>query len=487
MAKRLDISHINDFYYLEEQRREPVGGVARACAALDRHEAEVVQASGHAPLRLFSGDVFNPSIHSSSTLGSHMVIGLECLRFDAACPGNHDFDFGVHQAVLLMARTSFPWVLSNVLDASTGGIVANCREYVVLERGGLRIGVIGLMERETLETIPHFVPHVYRDFVDVAAELAPRLRQPVDAGGEGVDLVVALTHMRLPNDRRLTRSGYVDLVLGGHDHAYTPDVSEGPIRLVKSGSDLREITFLELTVAPRADTREPPATAELLGRAVRQPITRAVDPDPKVNAQVHDAVGEYIAKLNKPIAYADVPLDARSSTCRLEECNVGNFATDLMRLAYNAQAAFLVGGTIRSDTLYPAGELVLRDLLDIFPFDDPCVVVRLTGRQLHAAMENALSGLPKMEGKFPHISGFTMRYDSSRPPGQRVVDMTMVRELPHFCTREPVLDDEVYTVVTREYVRQGNEGFTMLADAPITVDEHEGMLLSAIVRRFLDG
>jgi 5'-nucleotidase len=137
----------------------------------------------------------------------------------------------------------------------------------VVEVGGLRLGVVGLVESEWLETLPHLsaTDVIFTDYVSRGRELAALLRER-----EGVDAVIALTHMRDPNDDRLLlEAPELDLQLGGHDHHYRVVAVEGgrltshddiaaddaagacecgpQTRLaIKSGTDFRDLTKIYL-------------------------------------------------------------------------------------------------------------------------------------------------------------------------------------------------------------------------------------------------
>ena len=87
------------------------------------------------------------------------------------------------------------------------------------------------------------------------------------------------------------------------------------------------------------------------------------------------------SKLGKPIGYTFVPLDGRFTTIRTHESNLGNFICDLMRHYYDADCALMGSGTICSDQIYPSEILLLKDMFDCFPFEDPVVVIRLKGKQ----------------------------------------------------------------------------------------------------------
>ncbi len=111
------------------------------------------------PLVLFSGDCFSPSILSSVTKGSHMVPVLNMMGVHAATIGNHDEDFGDDVAARLVDQTNFPWILSNVFDGMTGAQLAGTALTKMLEWYGIKIGILGLAEKEWIDTLPILPAH----------------------------------------------------------------------------------------------------------------------------------------------------------------------------------------------------------------------------------------------------------------------------------------------------------------------------------------
>ncbi|RKP04388.1 Metallo-dependent phosphatase-like protein, partial [Thamnocephalis sphaerospora] len=448
----LRIIHFNDVYHLNESANEPVGGAARFYTALQQARAFVSQQEESLPhadaLVLFSGDCFNPSIESSVTKGKHMVPFMNKLNIDVACYGNHDFDFGLAMLEKLTGSCNFPWLLSNVLNSETGEPLASGKKSLILERAGLRIGFIGLVEKEWLDTIPNLPSTLeYHDFVTVGRDLAQRLRTPE---GGNCDLVIALTHMRLLNDELCVRelADDIDLVLGGHDHfahyggATRPD--DGGLRLIKSGCDFRHLSRIELTIG-----KENEAHPSI--------ITREVHADEDIVQLVESLTGEINAKLITPVGRTLTAWDARSTTVRLREAAIGNLAADLMRYHWpDSDIGLLCGGTIRSDSVYGPGVITKRDILDIFPFEDPAVVVRISGQVLLDTLESALSQVPKQEGRFPQVSGCRIIYEPTGTPGSRV------RRVLARPGEEPLDLERIYTVSTRYYLACGNDGYEPL-------------------------
>lgn len=120
--------------------------------------------------------------------------------------------------------------MSNIINNQTNAVPAPLREYLILDRCGLKIGLVGLVEPDWIATIPSFPPHfAHQPMAARARELSRKLR-----GEMGCDLIIALTHSRVGNDIALAkevgavkykegeedRGDGVDLLLGGHDHIY---------------------------------------------------------------------------------------------------------------------------------------------------------------------------------------------------------------------------------------------------------------------------
>ncbi|PYI11771.1 Metallo-dependent phosphatase [Aspergillus sclerotiicarbonarius CBS 121057] len=470
----LRLIHYNDVYHVEEGSAEPVGGVARFQSVIDYYRHDPSFAGQSDVLTFFSGDAYNPSLQSTVTKGRHMVPFLNKAGTDVACVGNHDLDFGVAQFRHLHTQCRFPWLLANVLDPALGKDVsiANCEKTLMLtSSNGIKVGVIGLGEREWLGTINALPPNlVYKSAYKTALELVPRLRQ------QGAELIVAVTHQREPNDYKLAEKlplGMIDIVLGGHDHFYAHAVINGT-HVLRSGTDFKQLSYIEAW-----------RKAECSGwdfNIVRRDIVRSIPEDPATMAMVDRLTSSLKAKLEKPVGYTSLALDGRFSTVRQKESNLGNFACDLMRFYYGADCAIMAGGTIRGDQIYPPGILRLKDILNCFPFEDPVVLVRLKGRALFDALENGVSQLPALEGRFPQVSNITFSYNPSAPSGSRV-KWAKVGE-------QPIDYDRQYTLATRGYMARGKDGFASLliksegGEVEEIVDEESGILISTLLRQY---
>lgn len=471
----LRLIHYNDVYHVDAASAEPVGGIARFQTLINYYRNN---ARFHGQPRLvtvFSGDAFNPSLESSVTKGSHMVPILNGIGTDIACVGNHDLDFGVKQYRYLSGQCNFPWLLANVIDHDLGEdepIGNSKKTYMLTASNGLKIGFIGLAEREWLATVNALPPNlIYKSASATAKELVPQLRK------DGADIVIAITHQREPNDNKLARNmpeGLVDMILGGHDHFYLHSLINN-VHVLRSGSDFKQLSYIE-------------AWRSLSGKRswdfkiVRRDVVSSIPEDPATVKMVDELTESLKSRLERPIGYTAAPLDARFTTVRLKESNLGNFACDLMRHSYSADCCIMAAGTIRGDQIYPPGILRLKDIMNCFPFEDPVVVLKLSGKAILDALENSVSLYPALEGRFPQTSNIAFAFNPQQPAGSRIKSIKI--------GPEPLDMDREYTLATRGYMARGKDGYTSLlaksegGTAEEVVSEENGLLISTIIRQY---
>ncbi|KAF1944831.1 5'-nucleotidase-like protein [Clathrospora elynae] len=484
--------HYNDVYHVEAGSREPVGGYARFQSLVNYYRDDERFQGQTKVLTFFSGDAFNPSIESSITKGHHMVPVLNNIGTDVSCVGNHDLDFGVRQYRYLTAKCKFPWLLANVHDPALGeGVpLGNAKKTVMLTASnGIKVGVIGLAEREWLDTINALPPDIiYKSASATAKELIPGLKE------QGAEIIVCVSHQREPNDNKLAKQvggGLIDIILGGHDHYYSYSLINGT-QVLRSGTDFKQLSHIEAWRKPEG--------AGWDFKIIRRDVMSSIPQDPQAMALVEEQTKEIGKRLDKPIGYTAAPLDARFTTVRTKESNIGNFVCDLMRYYYSADCCIMAAGTIRGDQIYPPGLLKLKDIVNCFPFEDPVVVLKVTGKAIREALENGVSNYPALEGRFPQVSNISFEVDYSKPPHSRIQSVLI--------DREPVDETREYVLATRGYMGRGKgmsplaynlcyifnksyvDGYTSLlieeegGVAKELVSEENGVLISTILRQY---
>lgn len=435
------ILHVNDIYQIEPvEPQTPRGGLARLATL-----AETLRRDDPALLFVFGGDTLSPSVESSLYQGRQMIAAWNALRIDLAVPGNHEFDFG--DAVLRerLAESRFAWLAANVHGTPPLPALKPAEIRVIR---GVRIGVVGLLTPAT--------SHVSRAGPGIRFEaLLPAARREVaELRRRGADVIVGLTHCSLEEDRRLAASGLFDLILGGHDHQ---PISErvGRTPILKAGADARAALHVRMhfSFTASASTPSGPRLTGIDWDAM--PVDGRWAEDASINALAGQFARQTEHLLGETIAVTDVALDVREAVVRREESNFGNFAADSIRAAMGSDVALLNGGGLRGDRLLGPGPLTRRDVAALMPFNNPLVVVSISGARLREVLEYGLGLRIRhgFSGGMPQVSGMRIVYDPRRPEGRRIVSLTV--------GGQPVHDEKSYSLATSSYLAAGGDGYPL--------------------------
>ena len=461
-ALRITFLHVNDIYEVEP--RDGIGGFAPLMTLIERER----RASPHT-IATFGGDLFSPSILSGFTKGAHMVEMMNAIGTDVAVVGNHEYDFGPRAAARNFAASEFPWLGANVHGPGgepAEGLVAS---YIV-EEGGLRIGFFGVTTPETATLSSPGEGIVFAPVIETARAAVE------DLEARGAELIVALTHLHVAEDRALaTKVEGIHLILGGHDH--TPIASEANgVAIFKAGHDAHYLGVVDV----RVDRVEQAGGTSLSVRTDGRLVTTAgVEPNPGIEALVAAHGATLDEELSVVIGETAVALDSRSLNVRSRETSFGNLVAEALRHGTGADVGFSNGGGIRGDRTYAAGsELTRRDILEELPFGNVTVLLELSGVDLRAALENGVSQVENMAGRFPQVAGLRLIYDPQASPGGRVVEVEVGGE---------VLDPKrIYRVATNDYMAQGGDGYAALAKGRRLIDASGGTLMATMVMEYIE-
>jgi 2',3'-cyclic-nucleotide 2'-phosphodiesterase/3'-nucleotidase/5'-nucleotidase len=446
--KRLRVLATNDFHGNLAPTRSsggpPVGGAAALATYFD------LERDGFAGpvLLLDGGDIMQGTPLSNLTRGRSTVDYYNAVGYDAAAIGNHEFDWGTAVLRERMQHAQFPWLAGNILVAGTDTTPSWIGGTTILERHGVRVGIIGLITEETpTATMAEYVSGL--EFADGAAimnRLVPVMRRA------GVDFVIVVAHAgAYCEDATRACEGEMidwlertterpDLVVAGHTHVVVRASANG-VDIIETGSWARNYGVVDL-VRISADS------VDVWIRGTPVPWTDRVTPDSAVAAIVARAEVEVGPQLHRLIVRTaeEIPRGVGDNP-------MGRMIADAQRAATGSQIAIMNAGGVRAPM--PAGDVTWGDLFRIHPFGNKLMVLKLTGSLLHDALEHALSGTSTSA----HVSGLVVRYDPRRPPGQRVVSM-------HLANGEPVRPDDVYTVTVSDFLASGiGDGFAAFGRA----------------------
>jgi 2',3'-cyclic-nucleotide 2'-phosphodiesterase (5'-nucleotidase family) len=474
---RLQVLHTNDFHgrFLPEVvGGDTVGGSAVLAAWFDsarvRFDGPTIVLSG--------GDIMQGTAISNLSWGRGAIDLHNRKGLDASVLGNHEFDWGIDTLRARVAESAFPWLAANIYTADADVPPDWIQPWTILERDGVRVGVVGVALAET----PAIVMAGRTGDLRFGAE-APAIDRGVRAlRDEGVDFVVVTTHVGAVCDQAGDPDGTVptapstgcrghlvevleavterpDLVVAGHTHLRNLfDVNGIPV--IQAPAYARGVTVSRLE-------RRPGEPARVVYRAIPVPRAAEVDPDTAVAAAVARWGAEVGPVLDEAVAaLADSMSNAERQPL---ENPAGNLLADAQRWATNADVGLVNNGSLRRSL--PAGEATFGVLYEFQPFQNELVRVHMTGARLLEVLEFGLTdgGRP-----WTHVSGIQVEVDPARPRGERV--RRVVRLLPDGTLGAPIAPDERVSVGTTDFLALGGDGYVLLAEGdvertgPIDVD-----------------
>lgn len=455
---RVTLLQVNDVYQFAPVDNGTRGGLARVATLRKKILAE----SPHT-LFLMAGDTISPSIESNTYKGAQMIEAWNAAGLDYATLGNHEFDFGPEVLLQRMSESKFKWLAANVIDKQTGKLFGDTPEFIVREFDGVKIGMFGILLPETVSTSRPGANVEILEPCETANRVIPKIREA------GAQVIVALTHLSMAEDKQLARCSGVDVIIGGHEHTLLESMA-GHAPIFKMTSDAREMGRIDLNIDKKTGKLES-IDWEVI------PVTKDYADDPSF-AAIQAKYGSLLTNLKRIVGRTTVALDMKSEDVRTRETNMGNFIADAYRRSTAADVALVNGGSIRADALIKPGALTRRDVLSILPFNNKVLKIQITGATLRAALEHGVAsiGVESQPGRFPQVSGIRFSYDASRKTGERVTNITV--------NGRPLVDGQNYTLAATSYViKDGGDGYTMFRDARVLVGPDQAPSESEILQK----
>jgi 5'-nucleotidase len=456
---QLTLLQVNDVYSFMPVDRGARGGVARLITLRKKLSAEQ---QGHT-LFLLGGDTISPSVESNTFKGRQMIDAWNAAGLDYAVFGNHEFDFGPETLLERIRESRFTWLGANVIDKKTRKPFGDTPSFVIREFDGIKVGIFGLVLPETQQTSRPGPDVDFQDVCRTAQRIVSQMR------AQGAQVVIAMTHLTMGEDKAVARCAPIDVIIGGHEHTLLESLS-GRTPIFKMTSDAREMGRIVLNI------KAPSGQLESIDWEVI-PVTRDIDADPSF-AAVTEKYKDLLAELGERIGHTDVELDAGSEANRTRETNVGNFVGDAFRQTTGADVALINGGSIRADSIISPGELTKRDVLSIFPFANPVVKLEVTGATLRAALEHGVSRSAEdpEPGRFPQVSGIRFTFDPTRPAGSRITEVSV--------NGQPLDDRKTYTLATSTFLAVDfGDGYTMFRGARFLIKPEQAEKAPDVLRK----
>lgn len=464
----LTILHTNDFH----ARFEPISKYDSTCSAEDNTAGEcfggtarLVTAVAEARARsnnsilVDGGDQFQGTLFYTFYKGAMAAEFMNLLGYDGMTVGNHEFDDGPEVLRGFMDSVEFPVLMSNADFSGEALLSDKLLKSTVIERGGEKIGLIGLTPHDTDELASPGPNVIFTDPVDAVQGEVDKLT------AEGVNKIIVLSHSGYSVDQRVAaETTGVDVIVGGHSNTLLGDMdkAEGPYPTMVNNTAIVSAyaygKFLgELNVTFDDDGN--------LTEASGQPIL--INGEVAEDAAVVARIGELAAPLeevrNRIVAETAEEIVGVREDCRARECAMGSLIADAMleRVAdQGIQIAIQNGGGIRASI--DAGPVTMGEVLTVLPFQNTLSTFQVSGETMVAALENGASQWEEGAGRFPQVAGMSFTVDPSKPAGERVSDVMVAGA--------PIDPAATYGVVSNNYVRNGGDGYGMFVDASNVYD-----------------
>ena len=455
------------------------GGSARTAGMIDK-----IRGEGGNVLLVDAGDQFQGTLFFNQYKGQDARELMNDIGYQVMTLGNHEFDSGPDVLTAFVEQVQFPIVSANLEIAPDMALAPLVKPWLVLEVGGEKVGVFGLITEE-LASLSSPGPNIKTtNAVEAAKKAIAALEE------QGVNKIIALTHIGYLADQDLvSKVDGIDVVVGGHSHTLlsnTDAAASGPYpTVVKSPNGQPVLVVTGGAYAKNLGDLQ--VTFDSAG------IVQSWDGGPiplDDNVAANTAIAEVVARLAKPIeelkmtkvGESAVELVGERTVCRFEECSMGDLIADAMianTVVDGTQIAMMNGGGIRAGI--KAGDVSLGDVLQVLPFGNTIATFGLKGEYVLAMLENGVSRAENPDnegtGRFPQVSGVRFTWDPTQPVGARVSNVEVGNEKDGF---KPLDPQAIYKLATNNFNRTGGDDYAMLNDYAIDPYDYGSLLADAV-------
>ncbi|MGA0541226.1 bifunctional metallophosphatase/5'-nucleotidase [Neotabrizicola sp. VNH66] len=470
----LTILHTNDFH----DRFEPISAYDGPCAPEDNTAGEcfggsarLVTALAEARARsnntilVDGGDQFQGTLFYTYYKGKMTAEFMNKLGYDAMTVGNHEFDDGPEVLAGFVDAVKFPILMSNADISMEPLLKGKIAKSTVIEKGGEKIGLIGLTPQDTDELASPGKNVIFTDPVQAVQGEVDKLT------AEGVNKIIVLSHSGYLVDQKVAaETKGVDVIVGGHDNTYLSNVSEdaagpyptmvGTTAIVQAYAYGKFLGELNVTFNDAGE----------IVTAAGEPLImdKAVAEDSDTLARIAELAVPLEEIRNKVVADASEAIEGNRDVCRQVECSMGNLVADAMLARVADQGVTIAlanSGGLRASI--DAGEVTMGEVLTVLPFQNTLSTFEVTGAGIVEALENGASQYEEKAGRFLQVAGLKYTVDPAAPAGSRISDVMVLVGGDAWAPIDPAT---AYLVVSNNYVRQGGDGFASFVNAPKAYD-----------------
>lgn len=388
------------------------------------------QNAGKDVLLVDAGDHVQGTAYGSMDEGASIIKLMNAAGYDAATPGNHEFDYGMDRAKAIMKEADFPYLSCNWVDLRTGlRVLPSVKVFV---RGGRRIAFVGVTTPETFtkSTPAYFMDKAQRKYIydiqggEDGKKLYDAVQKAIDKAKLLADVVIGLGHLGVDpssspwtSEEVIAHTSGFDAFIDGHSHTVmenkqVQDASGKVVTLTQTGSYFANVGEMTIAADGTITTKLIP-THEGMDAGIAAMQTSWVN-------TVDDMLGEKIAVGDSDFYVSDPATGKRR--IRSAETNLGDFVADGIYAYFNeveklhCDLAIMNGGGIRADV--PAGDWTFKTCKQVSPFGNVACLMSVTGKQIQDALEFAARFAGeggKENGGFLQVAGATYEIHTDIP------------------------------------------------------------------------
>ena len=484
--EKIIILHTNDVHCQIDQKKNKDGIVTNiGYAGILAYKKEMENLHGINNVTLVdAGDAIQGGPIGTLSKGEYIVDIMNYVGYDVACPGNHEFDYGMENFLKLSTETSKAnYICCNFRDLEGNTILS---PYTLIKYGDLTIAYLGI---NTPESFTKSSPIYFQDengnyIYDFAqGEKGQTLYKTVqkyvdEAIKEGANYVVAIGHLgdegasEYWSSKSLIKNTYgIDIFIDGHSHEVYSEILKNKkgknVLLAQTGTKLQNLGKITI------NTKNKKITSEFISNYKAQDED-AINYIEGIKNKFSDVLQEVVAKSSVTLTTLDPTTHKRA--IRNSETNLGDFCADAYRAMVGADIAFANGGGIRADI--EEGDITYEEIINVHPFGNEICMIETTGQDILDALEVGACEYPVENGGFLQVSGLSYTIDPSIPSsvvfnerGQFVKVDGKYRVTEVIVGNEPLVLNKTYTLASHNYmIKNGGDGYTMFMDDKMIKD-----------------
>ncbi len=389
-------------------------------------------------LFLFGGNSLGPSIISNMDKGAHIIDLLNSLEPDAYGVSDSEFTYSVEEFSLCAEEAVFPFISTNAFYQNGTPIDGTVQNFMV-EKSGTKIGVISILDKKTIDR--YALENITIKDVEKSIE---KNAKALKKRGAKIVILLKTNYVNISNE--FLDNHIVDLIFSKNPYPRSKVENKQENNIILEGYD---------EVAVVSTHKKNNGNFEF---SVKKESLLHYDSNPKIDKIISSYEESINMFLNEQIGTTNVELCTKRSEVRSKENIFGNFVTDAMKDYAKADIAIINGGIIRGDKTYKKGHIITRkDIFAELPFRNKTVLLEIKGENVLKALENGLSRLEEKDGRFLHVSGIQVIYDTSLAPNKRIKKVLV--------GDKELQKDKIYKLTTSDFAYKGGDDFDMLKDS----------------------